>query len=35
MSREGVPANYQVEDGSAMPDKTYEPAAMEARRYSL
>jgi valyl-tRNA synthetase len=35
VSREGFPGNYPVEDRSAMPDKTYQPAEIEARRYAL
>src|SRR6266446_5667966 len=31
----GNPTNRSVEDSSAMLDKTYQPAAMEARRYAL
>jgi valyl-tRNA synthetase len=34
-SRKGALANCSVEDGSAMLDKTYQPAVMEARRYAL
>src|SRR6516165_4053141 len=35
VSREEARSNCPVEDGSAMLDKTYQPAAVEARRYAL
>jgi len=35
MDREGSLHHSLVTDGSAMLNKTYEPAAMEARRYAL